>query len=241
MMEELKFALNKKNEGGLTMDKQATAQVETPEQFNQSNPETQNSSSTSPEMGTSVQNNPSEINNNTEGFKKAEEEEKKGSNPEEEKKEDPKGEEKNEDPKGNEDEEKKKSEKNALETELAQVKADFAALQEQFASLQNDYKALVEFKKNADDEKKDALIASFYFLSDEDKADVIANKSNYSLDEIESKLSVISVRKKVSFATEEATPKKEVTTTFNLNAHQAEEIPAWLKAVDDYKKSKDNY
>ena len=36
-------------------------------------------------------------------------------------------------------------------------------------------------------------------LSDEDKKDVIENKSKYSLDDIEAKLSVICVRKKVNF------------------------------------------
>jgi len=39
--------------------------------------------------------------------------------------------------------------------------------------------------------RKDALIAEFYMLSDEDKKDVIENKTKYTLDEIKAKLSVI--------------------------------------------------
>jgi hypothetical protein len=70
-------------------------------------------------------------------------------------------------------------------------------------------------------------------LSDEDKADVIANKSQYSLDEIESKLSVICVRKKVNFTVEEVNEPEstqEVVTTFNLGDVDSN-IPSWIKAV----------
>ena len=58
-------------------------------------------------------------------------------------------------------------------------------------------------------------------LSDEDKKDVLTNKADYSLDEIEAKLAVICVRNKVSFdRTEEmGCDKGEVTPaiTFNLD------------------------
>ena len=72
-------------------------------------------------------------------------------------------------------------------------------------------------------------------LSDEDKKDVIDNKSTYSLEDIEAKLSVICVRKKVNFDldsdnhsdVEEAAP-----TTFNLNNVETSTLPAWLKAVE---------
>ena len=68
-------------------------------------------------------------------------------------------------------------------------------------------------------------------LSDEDKADVIANKATYSLDDIESKLSVICVRKKVSFTMdEENTNSESVITTFNLTDADAN-VPSWIKAV----------
>lgn len=69
-------------------------------------------------------------------------------------------------------------------------------------------------------------------LSDEDKADVIANKANYSLEDIESKLSVICVRKKVNFTVEEETKTDdEPITTFSLDGAASANIPEWIKAV----------
>ena len=72
-------------------------------------------------------------------------------------------------------------------------------------------------------------------ISDEDKKDVIDNKSKYTLDEIESKLSVICRRKKVNFQNNDST--KDVVTTFNLHSLEENEVsslPAWLKAVEDH-------
>ena len=76
------------------------------------------------------------------------------------------------------------------------------------------------------------MIDKFFMLSDEDKADVVANIDTYSLDDIEAKLSVICVRNKVSFNTEEEENSEQVTT-FNLNSNPVEEdsVPAWVKAV----------
>jgi hypothetical protein len=72
-------------------------------------------------------------------------------------------------------------------------------------------------------------------LSDEDKKDVIENKAKYSLDDIESKLSVICFRKNISF---DLSNKEEVTenninsvVTYNLNETEASAVPAWIKAV----------
>ena len=81
------------------------------------------------------------------------------------------------------------------------------------------------------------MIASFYMLSDEDKKDVIANKSNYSLREIKAELSMICVDKKVNFnLNEELRNETEVPFTYNLNSQESSILPAWLKAVEDTKK-----
>ena len=71
-------------------------------------------------------------------------------------------------------------------------------------------------------------------LSDDDKADVIANIDTYSLDDIEAKLSIICVRNKVSFDLDD--DKKNPGTdpmTYNLNGGSLEDdaTPAWIKAV----------
>ena len=97
-------------------------------------------------------------------------------------------------------------------------------------------------KNQIDNEKKDNLIKSFYMLSDEDKKDVIENKSNYSLDEIEAKLSVICCRKKVSFDLEDknAETQNEVpATTFNLSDTD-DGAPAWITAARNAKNNCNN-
>ena len=130
---------------------------------------------------------------------------------------------------------KKKKSYSLLETELAEVKAAYS-------ELETKYQALVEFKETVDNEKKDALIESFYMLSDEDKAEVIKNKANYSLEDIEAKLSVICVRKKVNFDLDDTSKndniveEKEVMT-YNISNNESTSIPAWISAL---KNTRDN-
>ena len=122
------------------------------------------------------------------------------------------------------EDEKKKPSKNTLEAEYEDLKAKFTSLEE-------NYQKLVEFKNQVENEKKDALIDSFYMLSDEDKKEVIENKSKYSLDEIEAKLSVICVRNKVSFDLDEDDKKEKSVVTYNLNDNAESSVPAWISAV----------
>ena len=124
-----------------------------------------------------------------------------------------------------EDEEEKKK-KFSLEQELAELQTKFAALQAENAEL-------LAFKQKVEEKEIDELIASFYMLSDEDKKDVIENKAKYSLKEIKAELSIICVDKKVNFNLENASSVEEAPVTFNLNSHQADNLPAWLKAVED--------
>lgn len=133
----------------------------------------------------------------------------------------------NNDDKDDEDDEKKKN-FTALEQELAELKT-------QFSAMETEYKELLAFKANIENEKKDALIQSFYMLSEEDKKEVIENKAKYSLDEIESKLSVICVRKKVNFDLEDTSKNDSIVeetpvTTFNVNEAEGA-VPAWVKAL----------
>ena len=80
-------------------------------------------------------------------------------------------------------------------------------------------------------------------LSDEDKKDVIENKANYSLDDIEAKLSVICVRKKVNFDLDDTSKNdKEVekeVTTYTLENNESS-IPAWVSALKNTQKSREN-
>lgn len=108
----------------------------------------------------------------------------------------------------------------------------YNALEEENATLKAQNADLLSFKSQIENEKKDELINSFYMLSDEDKKDVIDNKTKYSYDEIEAKLSVICVRNKVSFAQEDNDTRKE-PVVYNLDGQAEDSVPAWLKAIDD--------
>ena len=185
----------------------------------------------SAEQGTNEQQVSTENQNNVEEFKKNEEEEK-----EDEKKPENDGEEnKNED----EEEDKKKPTKNELEEgekNYSVLEEKFNELTEKYASLEQQNAELLAFKNAVEEKEKDALIAQFYMLSDEDKKDVIENKSQYSLEDIEAKLSVICVRKKVNFEKEEnndSEAEQKPAVTFNLD-NVGDNLPAWIKAVEKH-------
>ena len=133
------------------------------------------------------------------------------------------------DDKDDDDEDKKKY--TLLESEYNQLKSDYSALEQEI-------KELKEFKANIENEQKDKLIEQFYMLSDEDKKDVIENKVNYTLDEIESKLAVICFKKKVNFNLEdkeeiEDNKNEKVVTTFNMNTSTDLSTPDWVKEVEN--------
>ena len=120
--------------------------------------------------------------------------------------------------KENKDDDKNKKKDYAL------LETQFTALKEQMKALQEKNEELLAFKKQVETAKKDEMIASFYMLSDADKEDVIKNKDKYSLDDIESKLSVICVRKKVNFNLDDSTEndnkvenENDSIITYNLN------------------------
>jgi hypothetical protein len=144
-----------------------------------------------------------------------------------------------EDEKDKEDNEEKNDE-NKDKIEEDESKKKYNKLEEDYESLKVEYSALLEevetlrsFKATVETEKKDALIASFTMLSDEDKADVIANKDTYSYDDIEAKLSIICVRNKVSFA-EDKSEKVEPINTFKIEDEAA--VPAFVQALRNSKK-----
>ena len=120
------------------------------------------------------------------------------------------------------------------------LETEFTALKEKYSELEVKYNELVEFKAQVEDAKKDEMISKFYFLSDEDKKEVVENKSKYSLEEIESKLSVICVRNKVNFNLDDSskndinTEEPDVTTYTVTN--EGSSIPAWIAAVKNNQK-----
>ena len=237
MMKELNDALNKDEEGGNSM---AIQNIPAVEDVNNS---LENFSNTEDKIDESavVENQV-----NTEEFKKASEDD-------EDDKKDDSNSDANDDNK-EDDEDKKKVYENSLVEDFAKKDEEeskkeeeavkkYALLEQQYNELQQNYSALeisynelLAFKNSIEDEKKDALIQQFYMLSDEDKKDVIENKSSYSLEDIEAKLSVICVRKKVNFdlnSDNQSQVEDAAPSTFNLNSlNEVENLPAWLKAVE---------
>ena len=195
------------------------------------------------EQGTNEQQVSTENQNNVEEFKKNEEEEKPEDNKEGEDDKN-KDTDKNDDSEEEEDDEKKKPAKNELadnEDKYSVLEQEFNELKDKYASLEQQNAELLSFKKEVEDKEKDALIAQFYMLSEEDKKDVIENKSQYSLDDIEAKLSVICVRKKVNFENNDSEAEQTpALTTFNLDSVESSNLPAWLKAVEDHKENRNN-
>jgi len=234
MMEELKYAL----EGGNTMAKVAEASVneivttvepEVTTEFTE-NQVNENESSSSEQAPTSE-------------FKKDDEEDKKEKeNPSE-----------NEDDKKDEDngggtsdsdddsaDKEKKDDEEDKKKKFTVLEQEYNELQTSYASLKEEVEELRTFKKKIEDKEKDDLIKDFYMLSDEDKKDVIEHKSEYSLEDIKSKLAVICFEKKVNFnldtssENEESTVKEDESpvVTFDIKATEDSTVPEWVKAVE---------
>ena len=231
MMQELKdltFAL--KREGGKQM----------PENENITPEQKEKDVATSAENFSKEEDKTSSENQNenqviTEEFKK---------NPNEKDEKDSKKEESEENGEKEKTEENKEGEdpkkKHSLEEELNEVNAQFTKLQADYEALKAENETLVAFKNAVEDKQKDDLINSFSMLSEEDKKEVVENKSKYSLDEIKAKLAVICFDKKVNFTVEEKEPVKEepsLQAPLVFDVHSTKiEMPAWLEAVEAQRK-----
>lgn len=127
--------------------------------------------------------------------------------------------------------------------EYIQLKADFEQLQNDYSVLKEENEALVatnqqlnEFKLSVEKKDKQAMIDSFYMLSAEDKQEVQNNIDNYSLNDIEAKLSIICVRNKVDFSlnNKEDEKEKEAPIIFSLDPTASDsDIPEWIQAVKE--------
>ena len=121
---------------------------------------------------------------------------------------------------------------------------EYTALESKYSELETKYNELLNFKNAVEREKKENLIKSFWMLSDDDKKDVNDNIDSYSLDDIEAKLSIICVRKKVNFDSEDSAENKNNTeeenatvTTYNLD-EEVSNVPAWVSACINTQNSK---
>lgn len=132
------------------------------------------------------------------------------------------------------DKDDKDEENNALTASMTELVEKFEALKNKCESLEAEVESLRSFKCEREMADKDALIAKYHMLSEEDKAEVEAHKAEFSLDEIESKLALIYVQKNVNFDTVDGSPaiESEVHTSFTLVDNEvADEADFMLQAL----------
>ena len=119
-----------------------------------------------------------------------------------------------------------------LMNQYNELKANYESLNTEYANTTAQMEDLVAFKKAIEKKEKETMINSFYMLSDEDKKEVVDNIDNYSLEDIEAKLSVICVRNKVNFNLDEDNAEDSNATVYSLDSDYSDEsVPAWIKAV----------
>ena len=82
--------------------------------------------------------------------------------------------------------------------------------------------------------EKEALIKSFYMLSDELKKNVTDNIDSYSLKDIEAELSILCVRNKVSFDLEDNKEVEPITYSLNIDSSSNDNVPEWIKAIQSH-------
>lgn len=127
----------------------------------------------------------------------------------------------------------------ALEESLTEASTRISELEAANEALNGEIGPLREFKLASERKEKEQLIAKFYMLNDEDKANVVANIDTYSLHDIEAELSIICVRNKVSFDLEDDKSVKTPSVTFSLETNDVEDtIPAWVQAALNIEKNK---
>ena len=126
-----------------------------------------------------------------------------------------------------------------LASKYSELETKYNTLVEENTQLKAEMQPLVQFKLAAEKKEKQAMIDTFYMLSDEDKKDVIDNIDTYSLDDIEAKLSIICVRNKVSFNLDDDKKEAKAPTVYNLGGDLIEDssTPAWVKAAMEVAKT----
>lgn len=126
-----------------------------------------------------------------------------------------------------------------LKNKYSQLENDYSAVLSQIEDLKIENENLKEFKVQAERVEKQQLIDSFSMLSEDEKLDVITKIDEYSLDEIEAKLSIIYARKNKN--NEPMVRENEETVdTYSYNINNSEftdNTPAWVKAVKEIQKN----
>lgn len=133
--------------------------------------------------------------------------------------------------------EKKPEKKHELENQVSELSEQLKELTDKFTALEAEAEELRKFKAERINADKDAMIAKYHMLSDEDKAEIIADKDKFTLGEIESKLALLYVQKNVNFDEEEEVDSTPLTT-FSLDdetiAEDADPMLSALREAQNY-------
>lgn len=132
---------------------------------------------------------------------------------------------------------KKPGKKCELENQVSELSEQLKELTDKFTALEAEAEELRKFKAERIDADKDAMIAKYHMLSDEDKAEIIADKDKFTVGEIESKLALLYVQKNVNFNEEEEVDSTPLTT-FSLDdetiAEDADPMLSALREAQNY-------
>lgn len=129
------------------------------------------------------------------------------------------------------EDEKKPEKKHELENQVSELSEQLKELTDKFTALEAEAEELRKFKAERINADKDAMIAKYHMLSDEDKAEIIADKDKFTIGEIESKLALLYVQKNVNFDEEEEVDSTPLTT-FSLDDETiAEDVDPMLSAL----------
>lgn len=94
---------------------------------------------------------------------------------------------------------------------------------EEYAAMKEELEALRAYRLEQENAQKDALINKYFMLDENDKAEVIAHKEEYTLEQIEAQLALIYVKKNVDFSTIDG----------EVEAEEAEDDPLTTFSLDD--------
>jgi uncharacterized small protein (DUF1192 family) len=105
---------------------------------------------------------------------------------------------------------------------LEELQEQFALVQAELETTKAELENLRQFKLGIENQQKDELIAKYHMLSDEVRKEISDHKSEYTTEEIESKLALAFVRENVDFSEVDGKKKEEAQedpiTTFSLDA-----------------------
>lgn len=103
-------------------------------------------------------------------------------------------------------EEEQTEEEAPAEEEDDKKKTQHSLDEAKFAAIEAELEELRAFKLAVEREKKQAVIDKYHMLSDEEKAPVVANMDEYTLEQIDEKLALVYVRNNVDFNTVDGHP-----------------------------------